>query len=61
MAQGEFDDAIVGAGVHSVKAQARMALNTTVQTGEVEARCTIGEGSMSVEEVRLVKGMQIEF
>jgi hypothetical protein len=38
-----------------------MALNNTVQLGEVEARATIGKGSMSVEEVRLVKGMQIDF
>jgi hypothetical protein len=51
----------LGSGVHSVKMQARMSLNTTVQTGEVEARCTMGKGSMAVEEVRLVKGMQIEF
>jgi len=51
----------LGAGVHSVKMQARMALNTTVQTGDVEARCTLGKGSMAVEEVRLVKGMQIDF
>jgi hypothetical protein len=38
-----------------------MALNNTVQTGEVEARCAIGKGSMAVEEVRLVKGMEISF
>jgi hypothetical protein len=51
----------MGSGVHSVKVQARMALNNTVQLGDVEARCAIGKGSMSVEEVRLVKGMQIDF
>jgi hypothetical protein len=51
----------MGSGVHSVKVQARMVMNNTVQLGEAEARCTIGKGSMSVEEVRLVKGMQIEF
>jgi hypothetical protein len=44
-----------------MKLQARMALNTTVQTGDAEARCTMGKGSMAVEEVRLVKGMQLEF
>ena len=51
----------MGAGVHDVKMQARMSLNTTVQTGDAEARCVMGKGSMSVEEVRLVKGMQIDF
>jgi hypothetical protein len=51
----------MGAGVHDVKMQARMSLNTTVQTGDAEARCIMGKGSMSVEEVRLVKGMQIDF
>lgn len=51
----------MGAGVHSVKVQARMGLNNTVQTGDVEARCTIGKGSMAVEEVRMVKGIEITF
>src|SRR5262245_17883998 len=46
----------MGAGVHTMKMQARIKLNNTVQTGDVEARATIGKGSMSVEEVRLVKG-----
>jgi hypothetical protein len=49
----------MGAGVHTIKVQARMVLNTTVQTGDVEARCTIGKGSMAVGEVRLVKGSDI--
>jgi len=49
----------MGSGTHTIKVQARMVMNTTVQTGEVEARCTIGKGSMSVEEVRLVKGADI--
>ncbi len=49
----------MGSGVHTMKVQARMVMNTTVQTGEVEARATIGKGSMAVEEVRLVKGLDI--
>ena len=49
----------MGSGVHTMKVKARMVMNTTVQTGDVEARCTIGKGSMSVEEVRLVKGLDI--
>jgi hypothetical protein len=44
-----------------MKLQARMVMNTTVQLGDAEARCTMGKGSMSVEEVRLVKGMSVEF
>jgi hypothetical protein len=51
----------MGSGVHSVKMQARTALNTTVQTGDVEARVTMGKGSMSIEEVRLVKGTEVTF
>jgi len=42
-----------------MKVQARMKLNNTVQLGEVEARATIGKGSCSVEEVRLVRGADI--
>src|SRR5262245_51038719 len=49
----------MGSGVHTMQMQARMVMNTTVQTGDVEARCTIGKGSMAVEEVRLVKGLDI--
>ncbi len=49
----------MGSGVHTIKVQARMVMNTTVQTGDVEARCAIGKGSMAVEEVRLVKGLDI--
>ena len=49
----------MGSGVHTIQMQARMVMNTTVQTGDVEARCTIGKGSMAVEEVRLVKASDI--
>ena len=49
----------MGSGVHTMKVQARMKLNNTVQLGEVEARATIGKGSCSVEEVRLIKGADI--
>jgi len=49
----------MGSGVHTMKVQARMKLNNTVQLGEVEARATIGKGSCSVEEVRLVRGADI--
>ncbi len=51
----------MGSGVHTMKVQARMVLNTTVQTGEVEARATMGKGSMAIEEVRLLKGLDLTF
>jgi hypothetical protein len=51
----------LGSGVHSMKLQARMVMNNTVQLGEAEARCTMGKGSLAIEEVRLVKGMSVEF
>jgi len=49
----------LGAGTHTMKAQARIKLNTSVQLGTAEARAILGKGSMSVEEVRLVKDAQI--
>lgn len=49
----------MGSGVHTMKAQARIKLNTSMQLGTAEARAILGKGSMSVEEVRLVKDAQI--
>ncbi len=49
----------LGSGVHTMKVQARMVMNTTVQTGDAEARCAIGKGSRAVEEVRRVKGTAV--
>src|SRR5262245_11809317 len=49
----------MSAGVHTMQVQARMVMNTTFQTGDAEARCLLGKGSMAVEEVRLVKGYDI--
>lgn len=49
----------LGSGVHKVEMQARMVLNTSVQTGSATARAIMGKGSCTVEEVRLVKGADI--
>src|SRR5262245_56758114 len=51
----------LGAGVHTVKMQTRMSMNTTVQTGQAEARTLIGKGSMEMEEVRWIKGADVTF
>ena len=50
----------VGTGVHSVQVQARIETNTSFEAGSAEAMATIGKGSMTVEEVRLIKDEEIE-
>jgi hypothetical protein len=49
----------LGPGEHTVSVQARIDTNTDVDTGEADAWATIGMGSMTVEEVRLIKGEDI--
>lgn len=52
----------LGAGIHNVQVQARIVLANELlgtQLGEVEAKALIGKGTLSVEEVRLVKGADI--
>jgi len=52
----------LGAGVHGVEVQARIVLANELlgtQQGEVEAEALIGKGTVSVQEVRLVKGADI--
>ncbi len=49
----------VGVGVHRIEVQARIDTDTWVQAGSSEALATIGKGSLTVEEVRLVKGEDI--
>jgi len=53
-----FSDA--SSDVHLIEVQARISLDSSVQEGEAEARATLGKGSMTVEEVRLAKGEEIE-
>lgn len=50
----------VGTGVHEVKAQACTDVNTSSQTGSASASALFGKGSLTVEEVRLVKGAVVE-
>lgn len=54
-----FALADVGVGVHKVEVQARLDFNQSFQQGTTSARATIGKGSVTVEEVRLVKGVDI--
>lgn len=49
----------VGTGVHKIELQARIDLGTNVQAGSAEARVLVGKGSMTVEEVRMVKGADL--
>jgi len=51
----------VGTGVHRVEVQARIDLGAVAQTGEAVARATIGKGSMTVEEVRMIRGEDVSF
>ena len=48
------------AGVHSIQAQARLNLGASAQAGSARARALIGNGSLSVEEVRLIKDEDLE-
>lgn len=51
----------VGAGDHTIVVQVKAALReeTTVDGGTAEARAMVGKGSLTVEEVRLVKDLNI--
>lgn len=49
----------VGTGEHVIQVQARITLGESAQAGSAEAKATIGKGSVTVEEVRLVKDADI--
>lgn len=49
----------VGTGVHTIKVQACVDTSTSYQAGSAAAKAWVGKGSLSVEEVRLVKGSDI--
>jgi hypothetical protein len=49
----------VGTGVHNIKVQACVNTATSYQAGSAAAKAWVGKGSLSVEEVRLVKGSDI--
>ncbi|MGH7319730.1 MAG: hypothetical protein ACRELA_08910 [Candidatus Rokuibacteriota bacterium] len=50
----------VTAGVHTIAVQAKIDLETSSDMGEAEAKAAIGNGAVTVEEVRLVRGAEIE-
>jgi len=49
----------VGVGNHEVKVQARINIDKNAGLGSADAKAMVGKGSLSVEEVRLVKGVEI--
>lgn len=49
----------IGTGVHKIQVQARIDLGTKVQAGSAEARALIGKGSVTVEEVRMIKDTEV--
>jgi hypothetical protein len=55
-----FLHADAGVGTHFVEVQAMIDLGTDAQAGDAEARATLGKGSLTIEEVRLIKGAEVE-
>lgn len=47
----------LGAGVHQVQVQAK--IDTAVSSADAEAKALVGKGTVTVEEVRLVKGADL--
>lgn len=50
----------IGQGVHTISVLARIDLASQAEAGEAEARAAIGNGSVTIETVRLVKNQPIE-
>ena len=50
----------LSSGVHTIEVQARIELNSSAGSGAAEARAVLGKGSVTVEEVRLIKGEDYE-
>ncbi len=49
----------LGAGDHNVVVRAAINIDKTAGLGDSEAKALVGKGSLTVEEVRLVKGVPI--
>lgn len=49
-----------GTGVHTVSVQAKIETDTSFESGSAEAAATIGHGSVTVEEVRMIKEEDFE-
>jgi len=45
----------LGSGVHTIEVQAAVVTDTSAQAGSSSARAAIGKGSLTVEEIRMVK------
>lgn len=49
----------VSSGIHTIEVQARIDLGVTVQAGDAVAKAAVGKGSVTVEEIRLIKDAEI--
>jgi len=47
-------------GIHNIQVQARINLGASAQAGSARARALIGNGSVTVESVRMIRGEDIE-
>jgi len=56
-----FIIADLDASVHTIEVQAKIDSAVAFQAGEAAAAASIGRGSVTIEEVRMIKGDQIEF
>lgn len=54
-----FIMADVASGVHAVEVQARINLGASARAGSARARALIGNGSVTVESVRMIRGEDI--
>jgi hypothetical protein len=50
----------LSAGTHTIQAQARISLGVSAQDGSARARALIGHGSLTAEEVRMIRNEDIE-
>ena len=55
-----FIEGDLRSGVHSIEVQARIDLDSSVDSEAAEARALLGKGSVTVEAVRLIQGEDYE-
>lgn len=51
----------LSSGNHHVQVQARLTTDTGAMAGEADANALVGKGSLTVEEIRLVKDLDLSF
>jgi len=56
----DFIMADLPSGIHNIQVQARINLGASAQAGSARARALIGNGSVTVESVRMIRGEDIE-